>query len=82
MEIKFNTIPAGGSAAQSELIHQRIRHLAQQAKVPVFTFAEDVAASGGCTHSLAPSGPCTKHYRAHICSATRQHGGACFERKS
>lgn len=46
---------AGGSAAQSELIHQRIRHLAQQAKVPVFTFAEDVAASGGCSMQL----PCT-----------------------
>ncbi len=38
---------AGGSAAQSELIHQRVRSLAQQTGTPVYTFAEDVAASGG-----------------------------------
>ena len=38
---------AGGSAAQSELIHQRIRGLAEQTQTPVITFAEDVAASGG-----------------------------------
>lgn len=38
---------AGGSAAQSELIHQRIRSLAKQTGIPVFTFAEDIAASGG-----------------------------------
>ncbi|CAK0783818.1 hypothetical protein CVIRNUC_007018 [Coccomyxa viridis] len=37
----------GGSAAQSELIHQRIRSLAKQTGTPVITFAEDVAASGG-----------------------------------
>ena len=38
---------AGGSPAQSELIHQKVRRLAQQTGTPVFTFAEDVAASGG-----------------------------------
>src|SRR5258708_10528235 len=37
----------GGSPVQSALIHQRIRDLAQEKKVPVFAFAEDVAASGG-----------------------------------
>lgn len=37
----------GGSAAQSHLIHQRIRALAAEKAVPVFAFVEDVAASGG-----------------------------------
>jgi signal peptide peptidase SppA len=37
----------GGSAVQSALIHARIRALAQEKKLPVFTFCEDVAASGG-----------------------------------
>jgi serine protease SohB len=37
----------GGAAAQSHLIHQRIRALADEKKVPVIAFAEDVAASGG-----------------------------------
>lgn len=37
----------GGSAVQSHLIHRRIRALAEEKKVPVFAFAEDVAASGG-----------------------------------
>jgi signal peptide peptidase SppA len=37
----------GGSAAQSHLIHQRIRALAAEKKVPVLAFVEDVAASGG-----------------------------------
>ncbi|MBI1779154.1 MAG: S49 family peptidase [Proteobacteria bacterium] len=37
----------GGSAVQAALIHKRIRDLAQEKKVPVFAFAEDVAASGG-----------------------------------
>jgi signal peptide peptidase SppA len=37
----------GGSAAQSHLIHRRIRALAAEAKVPVIAFVEDVAASGG-----------------------------------
>jgi len=37
----------GGSAAQSHLIHRRIRELAVEKKLPVFAFVEDVAASGG-----------------------------------
>jgi signal peptide peptidase SppA len=37
----------GGSAVQSALIHARIRDLAAEKKIPVFTFCEDVAASGG-----------------------------------
>ena len=37
----------GGAAAQSNLIHRRIRALADEKKIPVFAFVEDVAASGG-----------------------------------
>ncbi len=37
----------GGSAVQSALIAGRIRALAEETGVPVFAFAEDVAASGG-----------------------------------
>ncbi len=37
----------GGSPVQSSLIAGRIRALAAEKKVPVFAFAEDVAASGG-----------------------------------
>ena len=37
----------GGSAAQSALIHNRIRALAAERDVPVMAFVEDVAASGG-----------------------------------
>ena len=37
----------GGSAAQSALIHNRIRALATERDVPVMAFVEDVAASGG-----------------------------------
>ena len=37
----------GGSPVQSALIAKRIRQLADENKVPVFAFAEDVAASGG-----------------------------------
>jgi signal peptide peptidase SppA len=37
----------GGSAAQSSLIAGRIRALAEEKKVPVLAFVEDVAASGG-----------------------------------
>jgi signal peptide peptidase SppA len=37
----------GGSAAQSHLIFERIRALAQEKNTPVFAFVEDVAASGG-----------------------------------
>ncbi|MCH9753839.1 MAG: S49 family peptidase [Alphaproteobacteria bacterium] len=37
----------GGSPVQSELIYKYIRGLSEKKKVPVYTFAEDVAASGG-----------------------------------
>ncbi|MCB5408565.1 S49 family peptidase [Pseudogemmobacter faecipullorum] len=37
----------GGSPAQSALIAARIRRLADQKKIPVHAFVEDVAASGG-----------------------------------
>lgn len=43
----------GGSPVQSALIHDRIRQLATEKKVPVFAFAEDVAASGGYWLALA-----------------------------
>ncbi len=37
----------GGSPVQSSLIGARIRRLAEETKVPVYAFVEDVAASGG-----------------------------------
>jgi serine protease SohB len=37
----------GGSPAQSHLIFKRIRQLAEEKKLPVIAFVEDVAASGG-----------------------------------
>ena len=37
----------GGSPVQSELIYQRIRQLSEKNNIPVYTFAEDAAASGG-----------------------------------
>jgi signal peptide peptidase SppA len=37
----------GGAPVQSALIYRRIRQLASEKKIPVFAFAEDVAASGG-----------------------------------
>src|SRR3984893_12369870 len=37
----------GGSAVQSHLIFRRIRDLAEEKKIPVIAFVEDVAASGG-----------------------------------
>ncbi len=43
----------GGSAVQSALIHNRIRALAKEKNIPVFAFAEDVAASGGYILALA-----------------------------
>ncbi len=43
----------GGSAAQSILIFKRIRALADEKKLKVYVFAEDVAASGGYLIALA-----------------------------
>ncbi len=43
----------GGAAAQSQLLYRRVRQLADEHGVPVFAFAEDVAASGGYWLALA-----------------------------
>jgi len=43
----------GGSPVQSALLYRRIRQLAEEKKVPVIAFAEDVAASGGYWLALA-----------------------------
>jgi signal peptide peptidase SppA len=43
----------GGSPVQSALIFDRIRALSEETNVPVFAFAEDVAASGGYFLMLA-----------------------------
>jgi signal peptide peptidase SppA len=43
----------GGSPVQSALLYRRIRQFADDKKVPVFAFAEDVAASGGYWIALA-----------------------------
>jgi len=43
----------GGSPVQSALLTRRIRSLAEERGVPVFAFAEDVAASGGYWLALA-----------------------------
>lgn len=37
----------GGSPVQSELIYNYIRELSEEEKLPVYSFAQDVAASGG-----------------------------------
>jgi serine protease SohB len=43
----------GGSPAQSHLIFRRIRQLAEEKKIPVFAFIEDVGASGGYMLAIA-----------------------------
>ncbi len=43
----------GGSPVQSELIMRRIQKLSEEKEIPVYAFAEDVAASGGYLISLA-----------------------------
>ena len=43
----------GGSPAQSHLIFRRIRELAEEKKLPVIAFVEDVGASGGYMLSCA-----------------------------
>jgi len=43
----------GGSPVQSSLLFRRIRQLADEKRLPVFAFAEDVAASGGYWLALA-----------------------------
>ena len=43
----------GGAPVQSALLHRRIRQFAEEKHIPVFAFAEDVAASGGYWLALA-----------------------------
>ena len=43
----------GGSAVQSRLLYSKIRQLADEKKIPVFAFIEDVGASGGYILALA-----------------------------
>ncbi len=43
----------GGSPVQSNLIFKRVRQLAEEKDIPVYAFAEDVAASGGYMLALA-----------------------------
>jgi serine protease SohB len=45
--VAFEINSPGGSPVQSSLIASRIRRLADEKKIPVFAFVEDVAASGG-----------------------------------
>lgn len=45
--VAINVNSPGGSPVQSELIYQRIKELSLEKKIPVFTFAQDIAASGG-----------------------------------
>ena len=45
--VAININSPGGSPVQSELIYQRIKDLSIEKKIPVFTFAQDLAASGG-----------------------------------
>jgi signal peptide peptidase SppA len=45
--VALNINSPGGSPVQSELIYKYIRELSIEKKIPVFTFAQDLAASGG-----------------------------------
>lgn len=45
--VALNINSPGGSPVQSELIYNYIRELSVEKKIPVYTFAQDVAASGG-----------------------------------
>ena len=45
--VALNINSPGGSPVQSELIYNYVRELSQSKKIPVYTFAQDVAASGG-----------------------------------
>lgn len=45
--VALNINSPGGSPVQSELIYNYIRELSEEKKIPVYTFAQDVAASGG-----------------------------------
>jgi len=45
--VAININSPGGSPVQSELIYNYIRQLSEEKKIPVYTFAQDLAASGG-----------------------------------
>lgn len=45
--VVINVNSPGGSPVQSELIYNYIRELSDEKKIPVYTFAQDLAASGG-----------------------------------
>lgn len=45
--VAINVNSPGGSPVQSELIYNFIREQSAKTKIPVYTFAQDVAASGG-----------------------------------
>ncbi|MBL6664905.1 MAG: S49 family peptidase [Rickettsiales bacterium] len=45
--VAININSPGGSPVQSELIYNYIRELSAEKKIPVYTFAQDLAASGG-----------------------------------
>lgn len=45
--VALNINSPGGSPVQSELIYKYIRELSAEKKIPVYTFAQDLAASGG-----------------------------------
>ncbi|MBU6339091.1 MAG: S49 family peptidase [Rickettsiales bacterium] len=45
--VALNINSPGGSPVQSELIYNYVRELSAEKKIPVYTFAQDVAASGG-----------------------------------
>lgn len=45
--VAININSPGGSPVQSELIFNYIRELSEEKKIPIFTFAQDLAASGG-----------------------------------
>lgn len=42
----------GGSPAATELLHHSVRRYAESSKIPVFGFAQSMAASGGCVVAL------------------------------
>jgi signal peptide peptidase SppA len=45
--VALNINSPGGSPVQSEIIYNQIRQLSAEKKVPVYSFAQDLAASGG-----------------------------------
>lgn len=45
--VVLNINSPGGSPVQSELIYNQIRRLSESKKIPVYSFAQDLAASGG-----------------------------------